>query len=160
MKKFSKSFTSSRNVGKNGELLVKNKLEAAGIYCELVIGRNSDYDMGCNFNGKIFFLEIKNDAKAALTNNIAIEFYNTKSGQPSGLSITKADIWAHIVQQQVYLISVPDLKKLCKETIPSKIVEGGDNNALIYLYNKSILQSFFLFQDSENLLTFLKNTLL
>jgi hypothetical protein len=153
------NFLRTKGSGNAGELLVKGLFEDAGIYCELVVGRNSDYDMGCSLNGLVFFVEIKNDVKAALTKNIAIEFYNTKSGKPSGLSITKADIWAHIVQREVYLIKVETLKELCQKTPPSKIVQGGDDNAFIYLYDKSILQFFFLCKDSEDLITFLEKTL-
>ena len=158
MKKLS-SFLRTKGSGRAGELLVKSLFEDAGIYCELVIGRNSDYDMGCSLNGLVFFVEIKNDVKATFTNNIAIEFYNTKSGKPSGLLITKADIWAHIIQREVYLMDVQTLRELCEKTPPYKIVEGGDNNSLIYLYDKSILPSFFLCKNSEDLIIFLEKTL-
>ena len=148
-------FVQSKQVGSAGEIYVKTTFEQAGIHCELIEGRNSYYDMACNFDGLIFYVEVKNDRKAHYTNNIALELYNTRSGQPSGLSITRADIWAHIVTNSIYLMGVPKMKKLLSQVKPAKIIEGGNNNSLIYLYDKSILHSFFLYNNKYELGRFL-----
>ena len=69
------------------------------------------------------------------TGNIAIEI--EFKGKPSGLSVTKADYWIHILSledemQMALLFSVPKLKELVKKALrihSTNIVYGGDNNA-------------------------------
>ena len=58
-------------------------------------------------------------------------------GRPSGLSITQADYWMHMLMkgdemQMTLLFSVPKLKELVKKAIrmpATNIVYGGDNKA-------------------------------
>lgn len=145
------NFPKQNKIGKSGENYVLKAFEDCGICCSLIRGKNSYYDMACNFDGLIFFAEIKNDRMATFTKNIAIEFYNTKNGQPSGLSITKADIWIHIVNQQIYMMRTDKLKTVLGQNAPTKIIEGGDNNALIYLYDQALLQLFFLYKNKYEL---------
>ena len=68
------------------------------------------------------------------TGNIAVELMN--QGTLSGLTVTKADWWAHILSfnnkiESVILIPVDKLKRRVKELVQNgrgKIVMGGDDN--------------------------------
>ncbi len=145
------NFLKSRGAGKNGEIYVMGELDKCGIYCELVTGQNLDYDIMGKYANFIFFVEVKNDQKATFTGNIAIEFYNSKRGRESGISSTKSDYWAHIVQNKIYLIRTEDLRQLITKTAPLKIIEGGDNNSALYLYGKGLLEHplFFLHNKDD-----------
>jgi hypothetical protein len=69
------------------------------------------------------------------TRNIAIEL--TCNGKDSGLRVTEAEWWAHILSWKgeivgVILLPIDTLKKIVKNSVKrrrGKIVMGGDNNA-------------------------------
>ena len=69
------------------------------------------------------------------TGNIAIE--RTYRGKPSGLSVTEAKTWIHLLTckgkfEGGFIISVDDLKKRINELYKKKevrVVMGGDDNA-------------------------------
>jgi len=158
------NFIGSKSKGKSGEKLVVSILESLDVYCEIVSGKSPDYDIACKYIDDIFFIEVKNDIKAAYTGNIAIELYNTKTGQMSGLSVTKADFWAHIVKNEVWFIRTLDLMSIVREIRPTKVVfGGGDDNSYFYLYERSILNNplFFLHHKElpEQTLDFILNGL-
>jgi len=139
------NFLLDRSIGKKGELFVCAELTNCGFYCELVTGRNLDYDIVGKYRNTIFFIEVKNDRKATFTGNIAIEFYNANKGTESGISATKSDYWAHIVGGKLYLIKSSKLRQLIKDLKPLKIIEGGDNNSMLYIYEQSVLKHPFFF---------------
>ena len=62
-------------------------------------------------NGKT--VEVKRDRRWHETGNLYIEFdcwYNsTQSWQPSGISVTKADYWAFVLQESVLMIPTINL---------------------------------------------------
>ena len=107
----------------------------------------SDWDIDLNFGllneekiRDIFegghTIEVKTERnKWHSSGNIAIEI--EFRGKPSGLSITKADYWMHVLSledemQMALLFSVSKLKELVKKTIrmpDAKIVYGGDDGA-------------------------------
>ena len=81
-------------------------------------------------------IEVKTERdKWVKTGNIAIELMN--QGNASGLSVTEADWWAHVLSyrnkiESVILIPVPKLKKLVKQLVKegkARITMGGDDNA-------------------------------
>ena len=81
-------------------------------------------------------IEVKTERdKWHSTGNIAIEI--EFRGKPSGLSVTKADYWMHILSledemQMALLFSVPKLIELVKKAIRmpnARIVYGGDDGA-------------------------------
>ena len=92
-----------------------------------------------------FSTEVKYDIYANRSGNIAIETFNPKTGKPSGIGITTADIWAHIVDD-IYLTSVRALKEHVETVKPFRLIEaGGDNNATLFLYKKEdILSEIFI----------------
>ncbi len=113
-------------------------------------GKFSDYDLESQYsNGMIqtFTTEVKHDAYAARSGNIAIEMFNPKSGKPSGLMATKADLWVHIISDGVYLANAERLKKWVNDTPAKRVITaGGDGNATLYLYSIDVI--FDLTEDS------------
>ena len=80
-------------------------------------------------------IEVKTERdKWVKTGNIAIELMN--QGNASGLSVTEAEWWAHILSfkgniKSVILLPVKELKKKVKESVHNgngRIVMGGDDN--------------------------------
>ena len=100
---------------------------------DLKFGESFEYSLARILSlGKI---EIKTERdKWKKTGNIEIELMN--QGTLSGLTVTEAEWWAHILSyknkiESVILIPVPKLKQLVKKLVSkgkAKIVMGGDNN--------------------------------
>ena len=100
---------------------------------DLKFGESFEYSLARILSlGKI---EVKTERdKWKKTGNIAIELMN--QGTLSGLTVTEAEWWAHILSyknkiESVILIPVPKLKRLVKKLVAkgkAKIVMGGDNN--------------------------------
>jgi hypothetical protein len=136
----SSKFLKDLNTGSRGEALVQTILAKAGVDSEAG-GKNADFDL--KHTSPIAFLsEIKFDLYAARSGNIAIEFFNPKKGKASGIGITKAHLWFHIVTKpmSVWVTSVKLLKKYIEGNKPHRIVEcGGDDNASIYLYKQDAI---------------------
>ncbi len=101
-----------------------------------------DLDFGIHYEkslAKILSLgkvEVKTERdKWKKTRNIAIEL--SCNWQKSGLAITEADWWAHILSWKgevvsVILLPVEKMKEIVKESVSNgngMIVMGGDNNA-------------------------------
>ena len=96
------------------------------------------------FDGDIHFTsEVKYDIYAIRSGNVAIEVYNPKVGKPSGLMVTKADLWVHITDA-VYVANTDALKKWVNDTPAKRIITaGGDDNATfrkiqVLCVNKSV----------------------
>tara|TARA_X000001036_G_C20500339_1_gene733596 strand:- start:73 stop:570 length:498 start_codon:yes stop_codon:yes gene_type:complete len=114
---------------------------------DLESGAFSDWDLSAAQIGtgyEVFTVEVKYDEMQAKTGNIAIEIYNPRSGKPSGLSATKANLWCHVLQDSTWITNVNKLKKFCEENTPFKSFNFvGDGNASILLYKtEDILQIF------------------
>lgn len=128
-------------IGKQGENKVIGLLNDAKIKATESLDKDTRkfYDIIGVFENagasKEFYVEVKTDLYASRSGNIAIEVYNPKSGVPSGLTVTKAHLWAHIVNGEVWVTTVEALTNFTKDTSPFKIVSsGGDDNATILLY--------------------------
>jgi len=105
----------------------------------------SFYDIKAEIDGKDFTIEVKNDLYAAKSGNIAIEVYNPHSEKKSGLSITKSDLWVHIVDNEYWVTKTKDLKSFVSKNPPFKTFDNaGDGNANILLYKvETILPEIF-----------------
>ena len=100
---------------------------------DLKFGEDFEYSLANTLTlGKV---EVKTERdKWKETGNIAIELMN--QGTLSGLTVTKAEWWAHILSfnnniESVILIPVDKLKKEVKKLVKEKkarIVMGGDDN--------------------------------
>jgi hypothetical protein len=66
-------------------------------------------------------LEVKVDAKAEQTCNIAVEM--ERDSNPSGIATSRADYWVYVVGEQALIFTIETLWALCDES-PTK--EGGD----------------------------------
>lgn len=71
-------------------------------------------------------IEVKTDFQAQETGNVFVEYKSRN--KLSGISTTKAHYWAFIVSnEQIVIIEIKKLKKLCKiEGL--KRIKGGDEN--------------------------------
>ena len=100
---------------------------------DLEFGESFEYSLAEVLTmGKI---EVKTERdKWKKTGNIAIELMN--QGNKSGLSVTEAEWWAHILSyknriESVILIPVPKLKRLVKKLVQENkalLTMGGDDN--------------------------------
>ena len=135
--------------GKSGEdrvYKILKEFEFNPIFVEKA--ERSYFDIKCNN----FTIEIKNDIKALESGNVAFEVYNPFAQRISGLSITKADFWVHIVGEEIWITSVKRLSTFIGLVQPYKIIEAaGDKNATIYLYKKDyVIPCIFIRMDILN----------
>lgn len=134
-------FKSDLAEGKKGEQLVKEQFAKLGIdIVENTYKPNlKDYDLVGFIDGRRFTVEVKYDIYAAKSGNIALEFYNPKKQQNSGISATKADLWCHITTNplEFWIANVTSLLQYTKQISPLRIINsGGDSNASLMLYKK------------------------
>lgn len=142
--------------GKRGEKLVVSILEFGGIECKINEDKETNvyYDIECKAGRDKFKVEVKSDYMAERTGNLAIEYYNTKKDESSGLYITKADLWVHCIKDgsnlTVWATHVETLKQFIKDEKPERIIDnGGDKNASLLLYKDfHILE---IFKQIDNL---------
>ena len=160
-----KGFASSLALGNQGEALLQSTLKLAGISTELnntkSLKLKKEWDVRALFNGGIL-LEVKYDMYAAKSGNIAIEFHNSKTASPSGLTATKAHIWCHIITNpmSVWLANVKNLKEFCEQNKPFKtITAGGDNNSCMYLYKQDFILNAVFTRIDEQQPDFVRTTL-
>lgn len=101
----------------------------------------SFWDVVTTGNGLSFTTEVKFDEYEAKSGNIAIETFNPRLNKPSGLGITRAFFWAHVlVGGVVWLTPTERLRIFVQETEPKRIIgKGGDGNATLYLYDSSVI---------------------
>ncbi len=126
-------------------------------------GKNAAFDLQ-HTQPMSFTSEVKFDIYAARSGNIAIEFYNPKSAKPSGIGITQANLWFHIITKplSIWVTSVPKLKKYITDNPPHKTVAcGGDDNASLYLYrmDKIFADIFHRVDNNEHLMSVLLDLL-
>lgn len=151
-------FKRSLSLGNQAEALLQATLKEAGIDSTINSDRRKlkDYDVIATLtDDSTVSFEVKFDMYAAKSGNIAIEFFNSKSSTPSGLTATKADLWCHVITNpmSVWVASVVRLKKFCEEVKPLRtITSGGDNNSCMYLYKQDLICSevFTRIDDCNN----------
>lgn len=137
------TFAKDMKKAKKLELLLIDFLGECGYKAELNNDSSSYefYDIITTLPKQITF-EVKADYKSSLTGNLAIEHYNCKQNKPSGINISKADFWCHIVYENkipnMYFAKREELLKFINENEPfKKIIAGGDDNANLFLYKKN-----------------------
>lgn len=126
--------------GKEGEQLVIDKLTAAGFICKLAPERSIEYDIHCCLEPKEFTIEVKFDLMASKTGNVAVEYWNSKSNKPSGVTATKANLWCHIIgdkEKEIWITKTDELRSLIQTVPPLKIIQsGGNKNSDMMIYTK------------------------
>lgn len=133
-------------IGAQAEKRVITLLEHFGFKSELNTTRKklSQYDILSKQDASTFTSEVKWDIYAQRSGNIALEIFNPKANKASGLYITQADLWFHIVEH-VYVTSVKKLKKYVDTYQVHRYIEcGGDQNATLLLYkSEHLLETVF-----------------
>jgi len=143
------------SIGNKGEQAVINFFTQNGI--EAVKDEDKtkryDHDILCKLGKTKFTCEVKFDAMAAKTGNVAIEHHNSKKDEPSGIEITKADIWIHLLKDDnnitIWATNVKTLKDFVKNNEPfKKTTKSGDNNANLMLYKLEAILPIFIQLDN------------
>lgn len=143
------NFMKSKSLGSFGERTVHNYLTLAGIECEFNKDKDkrSEYDLLCRIGKKEFTIEVKLDLMSSRTGNLAIEYQNEKTGLPSGLLISKADVWAILTRDEenwvVFLCKTADLKRYTDSHKVRTIIGAGDGNANLWLHPMVDILSIF-----------------
>jgi len=148
-------FVSSIKKGNQGEQLVVDLFEMHGYKCEKNKENKSLYDYLVTKRDKQYKLEVKSDFYASKSGNICFEFYNPKTNKASGVTVTEADFWVHLLFNPTkilicktttlhsFLDSVPPLKKIKK---------AGDGNSALLLYTiDTVLTTFDDITQIDNL---------
>ena len=131
------SFFASKKIGDTAENAIVRLFTKMGFECtkNKIRKEFSYYDILCRSGNSELKVEVKNDVKATKTGNMCIEYYNPRSQKSSGVGITQADVWAHVIGSQALLFKVPMLKKMLEDVPPFRnIMLGGDDNSRFYLY--------------------------
>lgn len=147
------TFSEDLKIGQEVEKRVANVLEKeTGVKCLFPTpGKFSPFDFAFYMpSGEIKTAEVKYDAKASQTGNIAIEVSN--NGKPSGLFVTKSDYWVHVVGCDAYLLKTEDLKNKCLDVRSGleiehfkRKVKGGDGwRTEMYLFDIRFLKKITL----------------
>lgn len=121
------------------EQLVCDMFTASGFSSMLDKQARSDWDIVSEYGQAeklSFTTEVKFDEYENRSGNVAMEVYNPRSGNPSGITATKAFFWAHVlVNSVIWVTPVEKLKDYLDNHEPSRIIDrGGDNNATLWLY--------------------------
>lgn len=144
--------------GRKGEDFAKEVLEKFGVLCEMNTDyeKRYDYDLSCKLGKEKFTIEVKFDDKSASTGNLYIEYHNSKADKPSGVTVTKSNLWIQVLPEEdglktVWVTSVSSLRNFMEEVEPyKKIAFGGDDNSAGYVYTKETILNK-LFKRIDNL---------
>jgi len=141
-------FVSDLLFGKKYELLLLDYIDK-GEYDDVELPPNKafkDWDVLVRRGDSQTAYEVKADRLTAKTGNFCIEY--ECSGEPSGISSTKADYYAYFVvngaQQECYIIPVAFIRKLIT-TGSYKKMNGGDKwKARFFLVPKAEFCQFLV----------------
>lgn len=139
-------FSESIKVGRIGEELVKQLLDWAGVNTSYNdssdVATLKKHDIRCELNGVLFSVESKFDSKQSETGNICVEYANPRTGKPSGLLATTAELWAIVLRDPmaVWVCRTKDLQGYFESTKPIKtVLRAGDGNASVRIFNSDHL---------------------
>ena len=137
-------------IGHKGEQEVIALLNRCGIITEKEPDKEKryDHDLVCQLGKKKFTCEVKFDSMACQTGNLAIEHWNSKKDSASGITVTKADLWVHLIRDgeniTVWATNTNTLREYLKTNAPfKKISKAGDSNAELDLYRTDEILSIF-----------------
>lgn len=148
-------FQKSKSIGKFGENLVSNYLKLGKIEVSSNDDKNtrSHYDLLCQLGNKKFTVEVKLDYLCSKTGNMAIEISNTKTGVDSGLTVSRATLWAVLVKDEenwvVFLTKTETLRDYIKNNQGREFKGAGDGNATLLLYKMQDI--LYIFKRIDNL---------
>ena len=114
----------------------------------------SKFDVRFDFFGRQVSLESKLDAMASQTGNVAIEHWNPRTRQPSGIIGTRAELWVQVFLRPLaaYVARTGDVKRFMDTVPPHRSLQRvGDGNADIVLYQAdTILPAVFYGLDATS----------
>lgn len=140
--------TKDLQVGKDGEIAVQALFAKFGYILDFVDKPNRKFYDLISGDGLVM-VEVKNDLYAARSGNIAIEYFNSKLNSESGLTSTKANIWAHIFCGKIHLAKTSSLRKFVTDEKPLKIISrGGDKNASLLIFPVDHILPIFTPEDN------------
>lgn len=145
------NFIKDKKNGQHAEAIVLNLMNNAGFSSKGGVATDRRWDIISHYGLNQITIEVKYDIYEQRSGNIAIEVYNPKSNIPSGITATKAFIWAHVLAENaVWFTVVNTLKQYMDHKPPAKIIDiGGDKNATLYLYpSHEILVDIFIRVDN------------
>jgi hypothetical protein len=142
------NFRKDLPVAKRTEKQVSDYLVSRG-YGLIDECNNSDYDIRMQRpSGEILTIEVKEDFMCKKTSNVAVEYYCR--GKPSGISVSKADIYIYKVhepngQKNMYAIKTSNLKKMVEDKLYHREVSGGDkgSDSRNYLFKLNVIKDNF-----------------
>lgn len=97
-------------------------------------------------------VELKNDFMAEDTGNAAIEI--ECRGKLSGINVTKAAWWCHLIKETPYFIRTNELKEFAYRR--GRLVNGGDqgsNTKMLLLNTESLIEKCKSIEDFVDFLT-------
>ncbi len=136
------NFQQDLAIGKLVEKYVGKIFEDLGFEVEYNNDRYIKWDIRIKKKKKNYTIEIKFDKFERRSGNLAFEIFNPKKNTPSGVYITEANLWCHVIspeydKYEVYICSTRDLRTFLNNIKPDKVVlHAGDGNATLKLYNK------------------------
>lgn len=137
--------------GKEAELHVIDLFGGMGISSFLNTDKKTQKFFDITLDNEML-LEVKYDLYTEKSGNIAIEIWNTRKNEPSGINVTKSHFWIQVMPNPItpFICVTSRLKDFVKEEKPVKtVMNAGDGNASILLYKKDyILDKIFTRLDS------------
>jgi len=136
------NFIAELRGGQKAEKVICDLFNTSGLPTMIRGGRWSEWDLETRLPGYFvdFYTEVKYDKHEAKSGNLAFELFNPKTNKPSGLGITSANLWCHVLSDSIWIANVQELKNYIKNNEPyKKIMRGGDNNARLRLYEGHVI---------------------
>jgi len=142
-------FVKDRYRGRTAEQFVKDILIQAGITVFPTV--NKCHDISFHFKQELT-AEVKFDIYSAKSGRVAFEVSNPKTGQPTGIYNTSADLLFYVfsdtfhnpVPSSVYVCAIPIIQKFLLSHKPVRTIRGaGDGNSTIWLYEKDAILDVF-----------------
>ncbi len=142
-------FAKSLKAGNAGQKQVTDLLTLAGFAVENSVGKCLEMDFVATKDGESYSFEAKADDYSIKSGNLALEFWNSSSDKPSGLTATTADFWVTICPpNEIWIVTTQALRTYCHENKPFRtILSAGDANADLWLYRKDEITSVFVRLD-------------
>ena len=146
--------------GKDGERTVRELFEKHNVKVQKNESDDKkvllEYDLSCIMPYGTVTLEVKTDLYEKKSNNVAVEYWNSKKNSPSGIGATTATLWIFVLaDKSVWICRTSDLKDYCDKVKPLKDLLGGDDNAMLKIYpRKQIFDEIFYRLDQLTELSF------
>ncbi len=107
----------------------------------VAVGRYSDFDIASQ--SKKIRIEVKCETTSLRTGNVCIEYWNTDWDQASGVLHTKANLWLHLVLEELGVTALEyDIDVLRKLVIEHGEVRSNRRNSLCKIIPLTLFKKF------------------